>query len=373
MYNEIDLIEIDQYRWSVMVSVQRNNLLRRVNIIRFTIPFILFLIVTSYEVWEHWLIAGRIGYDFHLTSEVLFFGILGPTGVFVVLSYVTNLLKNQVAISSKLEELNRNQESIISERTNALELRNAELAQANIELQELDQLKSDFVSLVSHELRGPLTTLNGGLEVALQDAEKLPQASRHILGVMARESQQLTDLVQKILDVSRLEAGKLALTPGPVAVLPMLRRTVELVCECDERQVAWQVPDDLPPVWADEIYLERIVGNLLNNAVKYSAPQTPIELSVQQVNGNVDITVTDYGSGIPTEMQEQIFERFHRLERGDRIETKGWGLGLYFAKALTKAQGGRIRVKSPVHDQSETPGTAFTLSIPITDEVPEDA
>ncbi len=328
------------------MDIQKNNLQRRVNTIRFTIPFILFLIVTTYEVWEHWLLEGKIGYDLHLTSEVLFFGILGPAAVFIVLSYVTSLLKNQIDISSKLEELNRNQESIIAERTNALELRNTELAQANIELQELDQLKSDFVSLVSHELRGPLTTLNGGLEVALQNVEKLPIESRHILEVMARESQQLTDLVQKILDVSRLEAGKLALTSGPVAVLPMLRRTVELVCECDERQVAWQVPDDLPPVWADEIYLERIVGNLLNNAAKYSAPQAPIELSAQQVNGNVDITVADYGAGIPAELQEQIFERFHRLERGDRIETKGWGLGLYFAKALTTALGGFIRVKS---------------------------
>lgn len=164
------------------MDIQKNNLQRRVNTIRFTIPFILFLIVTTYEVWEHWLLEGKIGYDLHLTSEVLFFGILGPAAVFIVLSYVTSLLKNQIDISSKLEELNRNQESIIAERTNALELRNVELAQANIELQELDQLKSDFVSLVSHELRGPLTTLNGGLEVALQYAEKLPQESRHILG-----------------------------------------------------------------------------------------------------------------------------------------------------------------------------------------------
>jgi signal transduction histidine kinase len=356
-----------------MMDPQRNSLLRKVKFIRYLIPLVLFVIVASYEFWEHMLLEGTFEYNFHLTSEVLFFGIFGPSAVFITLSYIARLLTKQIAVSDELGTLNRNLEAIVAVRTEALETRNAELARANVELQKLDQLKSDFVSLVSHELRGPLTTLNGGLEVALQNADQLPPDSRRTLEVMARESHRLTGFVQTILDVSRLEAGKLVLNPGPVAIFPLLRRTVELVCNCGDHEVKWDIPDDLPPVWADEIYLEKIVGNLLNNAVKYSPADSPIELSVGMENGDLYITVSNHGEGIPLELQAQIFERFNRLEHGDRISTKGWGLGLYFAKELTEAQGGKITVKSPVFDNTESPGTAFTVTMPVTDEVPEDA
>lgn len=354
------------------MPTRKKNQLYQVNAIRFVLPFILFAVVASYEVWEHWLLEGTMRFNFHLTSEVLFFGILGPAAVFIVLSYIVRLLKNQIAVSAELEILNRDLEQIVAERTEALEIRNIELAEANNELQKLDQLKSDFVSLVSHELRGPLTTLNGGLEVALHNADQMPPESRRTLELMAHESQRLTQFVQSILDVSRLEAGKLELNSGPVAVLPMLRHAVELVCECDDREVELRVTEDLPPVWADELALEKVVSNLLNNAAKYSPPDKPIELVAALQNGDVTLTITDYGAGIPAEMQAKIFERFVRLERGDRISTKGWGLGLYFVKALVEAQGGQIRVQSPAHSAPEAPGTRFTLAIPITGEVPED-
>lgn len=352
------------------MPTKKKNQLHQVNIIRFVLPFILFAIVASYEVWEHLVLEGT--FSFHMTSEILFFGILGPVAVFIVLSYVSQLLKKEIAASAALQELNRDLEGIVAERTEALKARNLELAEANVELQKLDQLKSDFVSLVSHELRGPLTSLNGGLEVALHNAEQLPREARRTLELLSHESQRLTQFVQSILDVSRMEARKFSLTLGPVAVLPMLRRTVELVCECDDRKIIMNIADELPPVWADELALEKVVGNLLSNAHKYSSPKKPIELSAALQNGDVAITVSDHGAGIPIEMQDKIFERFTRLERGDRIATKGWGLGLYFVKALTEAMGGQISVRSPVHNSPETPGTAFTLTIPITAEVPED-
>lgn len=351
----------------------RSDLIRQVDVIRYVVPFILFLVVTSYETWEHWFLDGIIRYNPHLTSEILFFGILGPTAVFIVLSYISHLLKNQIAAADELEVWNISLEKKVTERTEALQARNAELARANAELQKLDQLKSDFVSLVSHELRGPLTTLNGGLEIALQNAEQLPTDARAILDVMVRESQRLTDFVQTILDVSRLDAGKLVLTSGPVAVMPLLRRAAEVACTCEEQRIHWVVPEDLPPVWADEIYLEKIICNLLGNAAKYSPPDSPIELSAQLDNGDVNITVTDHGTGIPPEMQTRVFERFDRLEHGDLLSTKGWGLGLYFAKELAEAQGGRLSVQSPVYSTSESPGAAFTVTLPVTGEVPEDA
>jgi signal transduction histidine kinase len=353
-------------------QTSRNQILRQVNIIRYALPIILFLIVSTYEIWEHWLSEGYFGYDFHLTSEILFFGILGPSAVFLVLSYVASLLKKQNEAAIELEALNKSLEGIVTERTEALEARNSELAQANAELQKLDQLKSDFVSLVSHELRGPLTTLTGGLELALQDRWQMSSEARRFLEVMARESERLTKFVQTILDVSKLEAGKLTLNRGPVAVLPLLQQVVVTLFPKGNRSIKWDVVDNMPPVWADETYLEKVVCNLFSNADKYSPPGKSIEVSTHLSDGFLDIAITDHGPGIPVEMQNQIFKRFQRIEHGDEINTEGWGLGLYFAKYLTEAQGGQLTIQSPIYDEGP-PGAAFTLTLPITRDVPEDA
>lgn len=357
------------YRNTKIISDQQR---RRVNTLRFVLPFLLFAIVGYYEVYEHWVTKGVLSFDFHLFSEVTFFGILGPTAVFIVLSYVIRLLNTQIRFATELDDLNQELEEKVEARTEELQARNTELAQANAELQQLDEMKSDFVSLVSHELRGPLTSLNGGLEVVLQRGDDLPPASRRTLQVMAQESQRLTRFVNEILDVSRLEAGSLRLSPGPVPVIPMLRRAVDIFCDCQDREIHWNVPKTIPPVWGDEVYLEKIISNLLENAVKYSTPQTPIELSVEMKNNHVKITVCDHGPGIPEELRERIFERFHRLEHRDRARSQGWGLGLYFARMLAEAQGGIVELRSPVYDDPNAPGSAFSVTLPITQDVPED-
>ncbi|MFQ5421350.1 MAG: sensor histidine kinase [Anaerolineae bacterium] len=355
------------------MTYSSSNQIRRVNLIRYMLPLILFAIVMAYEGWEHWLLEGVFGYDFHLSLEVFFFGILGPTAVFIVLSYVMTLLKKQITFATELKSLNRSLEEQVGQRTKALAERNAELAHANEELQQLDQLKSDFVSLVSHELRGPLTTLNGGLELALQEAAHLPPKLRRMVQVMAHESRRLTEFVQTILDVSRLDAGQLELNLGPVAVVPLLNHVVSVVFADKKRQIDWDVPTSLPPLWADETYLEKIVSNLLTNADKYSSDGTTIGLSVRPARDCLAITVTDRGPGIPTVMQARIFERFQRGKSNGRDAAKGWGLGLYFAKMLAAAQGGQLTVRSPAYDNDEALGSAFTLTLPLTNEVPEDA
>jgi len=151
-----------------------------------------------------------------------------------------------------------------------------------------------------------------------------------------------------------------------------LRRATDLFCDCQDRIIHWEVPENLPPVWGDEIYLEKIVSNLMENAVKYSPPEATIELSAQTKHEEVNITVSDHGPGIPLDVQEKIFDRFHRLERGDRLSTQGWGLGLYFARMLAEAQGGQVKVQSPIHTDPGSHGAAFMLTLPITQDVPED-
>lgn len=347
--------------------------LHRVKMIRNYLPIILFVIVASYESWEHLLLTGNFKLDFHGTSEVLFFGVIGPTSVFFVLSYVVSLLEKQMIAAGELEALNITLEQKVEVRTKALAERNAELAAANEELQKLDELKSDFVSLVSHELRGPLTTLNGGIELALQDGESMSPESRRTLVVMARESERLTEFVQTILDVSRLDAGKWSLNLGAVAVTPLIKHVIQLLNADRHRDVDFDEQRGLPPVWVDETALEKIICNLMTNADKYSPSGKPIELTANLKHRHLEITVTDYGAGIPTAMQSRIFERFQRLESGDRITTKGWGLGLYFAKALAEAQGCTLSVRSPAHEDGEYPGSTFILTVPLANEIPADA
>ena len=346
------------------------NYLRRVNSIRFVLPVLLFTVVVIYETQEHWIKTGSFGFE--LVSEIVFFGILGPLAVFIAFSYVLDLLKTLEIARQEAENLNHNLEFLVEERTTALETKNLELGKAITELHQLDKMKSDFVSLVSHELRAPLTNLNGALELALQNLDQIPAQTQRILTLMSQESSRLTLFVRNLLDMSQLEAGKLTLNVGPVAVLPLLTRAVETVLSNTTRPIEWETPSDLPPAWADEIYLEEVIRNLLTNADKYTPPRSALSLAVSIKKKVMEISITDYGPGIPLGLQEKVFNQFYRQENGDKISSRGWGLGLFFARALTEAQSGHLALMSPVHESSRFPGTRFTISIPLAEEETDD-
>jgi len=330
--------------------------------LQWVLPVIVFLTVVSYELWEH-AERGRPP-SLAGSGEVLFFGVVGALMNFGAWRYIYFLLNVQCAARKELETLNHELELRVAERTVTLEQRNQELVRAYADLQQLDQMKSDFVALVSHELRAPLTVFNGGLELAMQSASTLPPAIRRKLEVMSRESERLTRFVQTILDLSRLEAGKLSVTLGPVAVLPLLQRAVGAVLPNGERILLWDVPHDLPPLWGDEVCIEEIIRNFARNADKYSPSDRPIRLSAKVVEDRIHLSVTDEGPGISPEMQERIFERFYRGAASEAADA-GWGLGLYFARKLAEAQGGQVIVQSPVQPRGY--GSQFTLSLPVAD------
>lgn len=334
---------------------------RRVRWLRFVLPLTMSLLATSFELWEHSL-EGQPWFDPIWLIELLIFAVLGPLAFFLVLSYVDRLLLKLHTAHTDIALLNRDLEQKVVERTAELEL-------ANLRLKEIDQMKSDFVSLVSHELRTPLATLNGGLEVALQHEENLPPRAQRILHLLLGETERLTDFVQTILDTSQLEAGKLHLNCGAVAVKPMLKQAVDVVFGPDSGHVIWQIPIDVPPIWVDETYTEEALRNLLRNAHKYTPPQSPIELKVTVEDRRLCVCVTDYGPGIPSEQQALVFERFARApNNGSGDQPRGWGLGLHFARMLLEAQGGAIELQSPVHANPSTPGCRFKLTLPLAEE-----
>lgn len=351
---------------------------RVLGIVRWLLPLALAAVAFLLELNEH-VVNSHEAMTPGFWGEVMLFVLGGPITVALVLRWVARLIGAYQATSAALSVANRDLEAKVAERTSHLQATgeqladaNDELARANDELRQLDRMKSEFVSLVSHQLRAPLTNIIGALEIVGQDAERLPAPSQRTLQILGLESQRLSSLIQRILDVSRLDAGRLTLRLGPVAIEPFLARTCSSTFAAEPgRSWALSVPQALPPAWADEMLLEEVVRNLLENALRYSPPEGPIEVSAEAREGVLEIAVTDHGPGVPAEQHDRIFRSFHRLG-DDETTVKGYGLGLYFADRLVRAQHGSIEVRSPVWPDAAAPGARFVFTIPIAGDEPDE-
>src|SRR5512138_124169 len=345
------------------------NRLLDLDVLEWALPIFLAAVAIVFEVVEH--LSKDELLDPGFIGEMIIFGFMGPIIIRSILVWMHGLMDAQKQANTEILVLNRDLEKKVNERTAALEQRNAELDRLNRELRALDEMKSDFVAMVSHELRAPLTALNGGLELALQSSENLPPRSRAILEILEDESNRLTNFVQTILDVSRLEAGKLAITLGPVAVHPLMEEAAAIILASSPRRVEWNIAPDLPPIWGDEVYLEQTIRNFISNADKYSPPEKPIQLCAGLDGNKVRISVKDHGPGIPADMRERVFSRFGRLQSTEDSPA-GWGLGLYLGRKLIEAQNGEIGFLSPIwRGNNGVKGAEFYILMPVA-QSPED-
>lgn len=272
----------------------------------------------------------------------------------------------------QVREMNRLLETQVTQRTRELaesnkELRKRqrELESANAELQELDTLKSEFVSLVSHELRAPLANVSGSLELMLSDVKSLTLHQRELLTLANDQVARLARLVRGILNVSRIEAGQTLLQMQAFDITAMLERMCSQWQLCDpDHTYRTDIADNLPSVWADRDRIEEVVTNLLENAFKYSDPDTEICLRAETRESEMLITVSDRGHGIEPEDLQRIFDKFYRIERGDARQTYGHGLGLYISIKLVEAMGGRLWAES-----EKDRGSIFYFSLPLAGHV----
>lgn len=352
--------------------------LRLLRVVRWLLPLGLAVIALLFEVSEHAAEGeGAIGPGF--IGELILFALVGPVAVFITLMWVERVVTAYHETSTELAEVNRSLEHRIAERTAhlteataQLQAANAELERANADLRELDRLKSEFVSLVSHQLRAPLTNINGALEIVAQDAASLPAETQHTLEILIHEGERLSWLIGTILDVSRIEAGRLQPRLGPVAVEPLLDGAAAATLAVDaERPYQKHIEEGLPPAWADEALLGEVVRNLIENAIRYSPNDMPVIVSAATSDDEIEIAVTDHGNGVPPDEQQRIFQSFHRVEGGEGA-VRGSGLGLYFADRLVRALGGSISVESPVWTDPLMPGARFTVRVPVSADVPEE-
>jgi len=263
---------------------------------------------------------------------------------------------------TELSRLNIELEKKVAEKTANLTEANLQLEQQNLRLRELDRLKSDFVSMVSHELRAPLTNINGGIELSLA-SRGMPDRTKENLSLVQDEIVRLTRFVETILDLSALEAGRLPLYAAPLELQDLAANMQrQLSRREDAKRVIWQVPADLPPVLADEQALTSILFHLLDNAFKY-APEGIIWLSAAQTgNETLQVSVEDEGPGMPSEVIPMLFDQFYRSNPEDAQTVYGHGLGLYIVQRLLNAMDGDIRAENRPEG-----GARFTFWLPVAD------
>ncbi len=227
-------------------------------------------------------------------------------------------------------------------------------------LSEVEPRKIDFASVVSHELRIPLTSIKGFVDTLLRSRDQLNEEQQvRFLTIIKNQADRLTRLVEDILLMSQAQSDYPPDIINPVAIEPVLRRILEnLPSQCGDHPVIWEVPEDLPVVCADEDRLEQIFLNLLDNAFKYSPQGSPVTVRAWIDSTFVAVAVQDQGMGISPDSLDWIFDQFARVEKTNA--TVGSGLGLYITRSLVESLGGQISVQS-----IEGQGSTFTVLIPI--------
>ena len=234
-------------------------------------------------------------------------------------------------------------------------------------LEELDRLRAEFLGMVSHELRAPLTSIKGCAATVLgSSADMDPAVVRQFFRIIEEQADHMHDLVADLLDVARIETGTLPVTPEPAEVAVLVDRARSTFSSAGGRNnLAIDIPPDLPLVMADRRRIVQVVGNLLSNAAKHSSESSVITVTVVREDVHVAVSVADEGRGIPSERLPYLFRKFTRTD-GDDLGSgvAGPGLGLAICKGIVEAHGGRIWAES----EGPGMGARFTFTIPTVEE-----
>jgi putative tryptophan/tyrosine transport system substrate-binding protein len=246
-----------------------------------------------------------------------------------------------------------------------VEDRTRELAFANERLKELDRMKSDFVSHVSHELRTPLTAIKGAVDLILREvAGPLSEKQVHYLTRVRSNTQHLTGLINDLLDLSKIESGRIEVKSSRVSLNGLVREVVEALRPvAAEKVIALEATIREPSirVWADRDKINQVLMNLIGNAIKFTPVQGRVTVSASKNDEeNVQVSVSDTGPGVPPDERGKIFAKFYRVAETNGENSKGTGLGLAIAKALVELHGGKIWVES-----EEGGGSKFSFTLPV--------
>jgi signal transduction histidine kinase len=251
----------------------------------------------------------------------------------------------------------------LEQKSRELEAATAELREANERLKELDRLKDDFVSTVTHELRTPLTSIRAFTEILLDDPEVELGQRKKFLGIITKETERLTRLINQVLDLAKIESGKAEWTESGVDMKEVISDTLAAMGQLFKEkaiEVEVRLPDKVPPVTADLDRMVQVMLNLLSNAMKFCDPNAGwIYIALAEMDDHLRIDVRDNGRGIAQEDQTAIFSKFRQV--GDTLTDKphGSGLGLYISRQIVEHFGGKMWVESAAGK-----GACFSFILP---------
>jgi PAS domain S-box-containing protein len=231
------------------------------------------------------------------------------------------------------------------------------------ERREMERMKDEFVSMVSHELRTPLTAIRGSLGLmAAGKAGEVAERGQRMLDIAVQNTDRLIRLINDILDIERIESGKVPMEPRPVWADDLVKSAAEVMLPMAERAgVRLEVQGEPLPLVADGDRVLQVLTNLISNALKFSPPDTAVEVSAEPSGGNALFRVRDRGRGIPLDRLESVFERFQQVDSSDAREKGGTGLGLAICRSIVSQHGGRIWAES-----EPGAGSTFSFTIPLT-------
>lgn len=300
-------------------------------------------------------------------QQIIGFLFLGPKQSGIYTSYDIGMvfdIKNELAIAlqnaSSLEavkELNANLQQRIDSATE-------ELRTSNEQLRGLDAAKDEFVSMASHQLRTPLTSVKGYVSMVLEgDAGKITKLQKQFLREALTSSERMVHLINDFLNVSRVQTGKFLIERHSVDLVKVLRqevRALEPMAESRDLRLLLEVPSKPVVMSIDEGKLRQVIMNFIDNAVYYSRPDTDIRISLNVGRRDVRVEVVDHGIGVPASQQAQLFTKFFRADNARTQRPDGTGVGLYLAKMVVDGHGGKLLFSS-----KEGKGSMFGFTLPL--------
>jgi signal transduction histidine kinase len=244
--------------------------------------------------------------------------------------------------------------------------------QARADAEAAVYVRDQFLSIASHELKTPLTSLLGNTQLLRRRAARdktLAEHNQQVLGVIEQQAIRLKKLIDALLDISRIQNGQLILSQQPIDLEALAQRMVREVQPILQQHTIEFAGLGAPlMVEGDELRLEQVLQNIIQNAVKYSPSGGTISVQVNAKNGHAYVSISDQGIGIPQPALKQLFQRFYRAENAEARQISGMGVGLYLVKEIVKLHGGTIEV-----DSTEGVGSTFTIRLPHNDHSPQTA
>ncbi|HLM56552.1 MAG TPA: sensor histidine kinase [Pyrinomonadaceae bacterium] len=268
--------------------------------------------------------------------------------------------RDLVQVLAELEEKREQMEAL----NNRLEASNRELNEANAKLREMSAMKEEFLALTTHDLRSPLTVISGVINFFSSGRlGDLTSEQKNMVQMMERNTQNLIELVNDLLDASKLESGTMRLDAASIELRGLVEElSNQMLPLAREKEIALEerIPEDLPFLKADRAKLRRVLVNLVSNALKFTPRGGRVELNARPEGpGWVRVSVADTGVGIPPDDLSDIFDKYAQARSRATRSEKGTGLGLYITRQLVELHGGRIEVQSEVGK-----GSTFSFTIP---------